>query len=156
MNLYHQPTRYKIALGLAILDVILILITLLRHAYALQEAMVLPLTQAWKQSELWAVLAEMLFYCAILVALYGLISLWLSELRIILWIGVGLVFMAGLVYLLSAVVYYQSEGMGAPIQQGLFMFLFSICSPFLAFKLIKRIRHKAESNIQSPNFPAPY
>ena len=144
MNLLHQPVRYKIALGLGILDVILIFITLLRHASVLQAALATPFAQAWKQAELWSALAEMLFYCAILVALYGLISLWLPELRIILWIGVGLVVVAGLVYLLAAVVYYRSQGMGAPIQQGLFMFLLSVAFPFLVFKLLKRLNRQPQ------------
>jgi hypothetical protein len=144
-NLFHQPTRYKIAVGIAILDVILILITLIRHMPALQDAMEPPFPQMLKESGLWSVVAELLFYWAILVALYGLTSLWLPDLRFTLWVGAGLVVIAGMVYLLAGVMYFQNQGMGPPFQQGIFMFLLCLSAPFLVFKLLKRVKRQVRS-----------
>jgi hypothetical protein len=138
MNSYRQPARYKIALGIAILDVLLILITLIRHLPMLQPAFLIPFPQVLMDAGSWFTVAEICFSCAALVALYGLLSLWLPELYFILWFGAGLVVGAGLLYLLAAVVYYLGAGMGVPVQQGIFMFLLSLSVPILAAKLNKR------------------
>jgi hypothetical protein len=142
MNSYRQTTRYKIALGIATLDVILILITLIRHLPRMQPAFLIPFPQVLMDAGSWFTLAEICFYCAVLVALYGLLSLWLPELRFILWVGAGLVVGAGLLYLLAGVMYYRGAGMGAPFQQGIFMFLLSLAVPVLAVKLLRRYKRK--------------
>ena len=142
MNLSRRPMLHKIALGLAILVGILILITLVKHFPALKANLASPFTQALMGPGLWSVVAETLFYISILLVLYGLVSLWLPDLRIILWVGVSLGVIAGLLYLVAGVLFYQSQGMGAPIQQGLFMFLISLASPFLIFKLLKRVNKR--------------
>jgi hypothetical protein len=147
----HQPIRQKFAIGIAFLDVILVFITLIRHVPALQVAMEAPFPQILKISTLWSALAELLFYWAILVALYGLTSLWLPDLRFTLWVGAGMVVVAGMIYLLSGVIYYQNQGMGPPFQQGIFMFLLSLAVPFLVFKLLKRLQRNAKAQINWEN-----
>jgi hypothetical protein len=141
MNSYRQPARYKFALGVATLDVILILITLIKQLPRLQPAFLAPFPQVLMDSWLWFTVAEICFYCAFLVALYCLVSLWIPEARFILWIGAGLVVGAGLLYLVAALVYYRAEGMGVPFQQGIFMFLLSLSVPVLVVRLIHRYSH---------------
>ena len=140
MKPYYQSVRYKVALGIAFLDVILILITLIKRIPGLQFAFLIPFPQVLKVPGLWFKVAEICFYCSVLVALYCLISLWIPEVRFILWIGAGLVVGAGVLYLLGAVVYYWGEGMGVPVQQGIFMFLLSLAVPFLMLKLVRRYK----------------
>jgi hypothetical protein len=142
LNQYRALFINLIAIILAILDVILIFITLLKHVPALQEAVVCSFPEVLFEPRLWTVAAETMFYCAILVTLYGLISLWLPEMHFILWAGAGLAVLAGSVYLLASATYYQDHGMGAPIQQGGFMFLVSLAFPFLVYKLLKRERQR--------------
>lgn len=138
MTSYHQPTRYKLALGIAILDVIAILITLIQNLPRLQPTFLIPFPQVLMDAGSWFTLAEICFYCAALVALYGLLSLWLPELYFILWFGAGLVIGAGLLYLLGAGLYYRVAGMGVQAQQGIFMFLLSLTAPILVVRLNKR------------------
>ncbi len=138
---YRQPVRYKFALGIAILDVILILVTLINQLPRLQPAFMIPFPQVLKDAASWFTLAEICFCCAILVVLYGLISLWLPELHFVLWLGAGLVVGAGLLYLLAGVMYFRSTGMGVPFQQGIFMFLLSLSVIILAVRLNKRFMH---------------
>jgi hypothetical protein len=138
MNLYRKPVRNKIALGLAILDGVLVVLTLVRHADVFRAAFDAPFTQLLAQSTWWSGMAEVLFYCTTMVTLYGLISLWMPDLRIVLWAGLSLVVIAGLLYLLSALLFFRSDGMGAPVQQGLFMFVISILFPLLLIKLLRR------------------
>jgi len=145
MNSYRQPTRYMIALGFAILDGILIVITLIRHLSALQPAFLTPFPQVLMDAGSWFTVAEMCFYCAVLVAFYGLFLLWLPELPFILWFGAGLVVSAGLLYLLAAIMYYRGAGMGAPVQQGIFMFLLSLAVPILARMLTGRVKRVVPS-----------
>jgi hypothetical protein len=140
LNRYRQPTRNKIALGIAILDVILILITLIRQLPGLQPAFLIPFPQVLMDAGSWFTLAEICFCCALLVALYGLLTLWLPELISILWFGAGLVVGAGLLYLLAAVMYYHGAGMGVPVQQGIFMLLLSLSVPIVAVKLTRRVK----------------
>jgi hypothetical protein len=146
MNRYYQSMRYMAALGIAFPVVILIFITLIRHVPMLVEAMGISPSQPLKEFSMWSVIAEMVFLWAILVGLYGLVSLWLPELRFILWFGMGLAVLAGMLYLIAGVMYYQRQGMGAPFQQGAFMFLFSLILPFLAFKLLERVNRWKESH----------
>jgi len=141
-NQYRELLRNMIAIVLAILDVILIYITLIKYVPALQEAVNYSFPRVLREPGLWSVAAETMFYCAILVTLYGLISLWLPEMHFILWAGAGLAILAGMVYLLSSATYYLGHGMGAPIQQGGFMFLVSLAFPFLVYKLLKRERQR--------------
>jgi hypothetical protein len=138
MTRYHQPARYKIALGIAFLDVILILLTLIQQLPRLQPAFLIPFPQILMDAGAWFTLAEICFYCAALVALYGFISLWMPELYFILWFGAGLVVGTGLLYLIAAVMYYHGAGMGVPVQQGIFMFLLSLAVPILVIKLNRR------------------
>jgi len=144
-NSYPQPTRYIIALGIAILDVSLIVITLIRHLSELQPAFLIPLSQVLMDAGYWFTVAEMCFYCAVLVALYGLLLLWLPEMPYILWFGAGLVVGAGLLYLLAAILYYRGAGIGAPVEQGIFMFLLSLTIPILARMLSGRLKRVLSS-----------
>lgn len=141
INSYRQPARYKFALGIATLDVILILITLIKELPRLQPAFLEPFPQVLMDAWLWFTVAEICFSCAFLVALYCLVSVWIPEARFILWIGAGLVVAAGLLYLVAALVYFRADGMGVPFQQGIFMFLLSLSVPVLAVKLIRRYKH---------------
>ena len=138
MTSYRQAVRYKIALGIAILDVILILLTLIRQLPRLQPAFLIPFPKVLMDAGSWFTLAEICFYCAALVALYGFLTMWMPELYFILWFGAGLVVGSGLLYLLAAVMYYHGAGMGIPVQQGIFMFLLSMTVPILVVKLNKR------------------
>jgi hypothetical protein len=151
INQYRALFINLFAIILAVVDVILIFITLMMHVPALQEAVVCSFPEVLFEHGLWTVAAETMFYCAILVTLYGLISIWLPEMHFILWAGAGLAVLAGLVYLLASLTYYQGHGMGAPIQQGGFMFLVSLAFPFLVFKLL---RHERQRKLITQN-PAP-
>ena len=154
INQYRELLRNMIAFVLAILDVVLIFLTLIRYVPALQEAVNGSYPKVLLGPGLWSVAAETMFYCAILVTLYGLISLWLPEMHFILWAGAGLAVLAGLVYLLYSATYYHGHGMGAPIQQGGFMFLVSLAFPFLVYKLLKRERQrKLITQNQAPSQP---
>jgi hypothetical protein len=128
------------AIFLAILDVALIYYTLMNHIPALEDAVIFSFPQVLLEPGLWTVAAETLFCCAILVTVYGLITVWLPEMFFILWAGAGLAILAGLVYLVAAVTFYQSQGMGAPIQQGGFMFLISLTFPLLVLRLLRRMK----------------
>jgi hypothetical protein len=139
MNEQPRDKLRTIAFVIGILDAIFILFTIIRHIPALQAALQTPFPQVLKEGGLWFTLAEMLFYSAVLAALFGLISLWLPELRFILWAGTALVVVAGLLYLVAVVTYYQSQGMGPFIQQGGFMFLVSLVFPFIVRMLLKRM-----------------
>ena len=99
-----------------------------------------PGSQALRDYELLFTLGETLFISAGLVAFYGLISLWLADLRIILWAGLSLVVVAGLVYLMGAVTCYQTQGIGPGIPQGGSMFLLSLAIPILAGRLVMHTR----------------
>jgi hypothetical protein len=154
INQYRELLRNLIAIVLAILDVILIFITIMKHVPALQEAVASSFPKVLFEPGLWTVAAETMFYCAILVTLYGLISLWLPEMHFILWAGAGLAVLAGLIYLLASATYYQDHGMGAPIQQGGFMFLVSLAFPFLVYKLLIRAsRRKLMAQSLAPSLP---
>ena len=154
INQYRELLRNMIAIVLAILDVILIFITVMKHVPALQEAVVSSFPTVLFEPGLWTVVAETLFYCAILVTVYGLISLWLPEMHFILWAGAGLAVLAGLVYMLASMTYYLSHGMGAPIQQGGFMFLVSLAFPFLVYKLLRRVsQRKLMTQSLAPSLP---
>ena len=137
-NSNSQSIRHAIALGIAILDVILILSTLIRHLPRLLPAFLIPFPQVLLDAGSWFTLAEICFYCAVLVALYGFVSLWLPELRFVLWFGAGSVVGTGLLYLLAAGMYYHCAGMGVPVQQGIFMFLLSLTVPILVGMLNNR------------------
>jgi hypothetical protein len=149
INSYQQPTRYKYALGIAILDVILILITLIQQLPRLQPAFLIPFPQVLMDAGSWFILAEICFYCAVLVALYGMLALWMPELIAVLWFGAGLVVGAGLLYLTAGLMYYRGSGMGVPVQQGFFMFLLSLTAPILAVRMLKRYER-----IQVHNYPS--
>ncbi len=140
-NHYQQPARYTFALGIAILDVVLILITIVKQLPRLQPAFLIPFPQVLTDADSWFTLAEICFYCAALVLLYGLLSLWLPELHFVLWLGAGLVVGAGLLYLLAGVMYFRTAGMGIRFQQGIFMFLLSLSVILLAVRLNKRYMH---------------
>ena len=130
----------SIALVVGVLFLVFVIYTLIRHIPALQTALQTPFPQALKEASLWFTLAEMLFYSAVMVALFGFISVWLPELRFVLWAGTALVVLAGLLYLAAAVTYYQGNGMGPLVQQGGFMFLVSLIFPFIVRMLLKRFR----------------
>jgi hypothetical protein len=154
INQYRELLRNMTAIVLAILDVILIFIIIMKHVPALQDAVVSSYPKVLFEPGLWTVVAETMFYCAILVTLYGLISLLLPEMHFILWAGAGLAVLAGLVYLLASATYYQGHGMGAPIQQGGFMFLVSLAFPFLVYKLLRRVsRRKMMARSLDPSLP---
>ena len=142
-----QSSHYPIAFGIAFVDIILIFITLIQHIPALVTAMGIFPSQMLGKSGLWAIIAEMLFIWAMLVMLYGMISLWLPELRFTLWAGVGLAVLAGGFYLLAGVLYYHQQGMGAPLRQGLFMFLLSLTMTFLAMRLLKYVNRNKRTSL---------
>ena len=147
MDKYRQSTRSIIALGIAFVDVILILITLTRELPRLQPAFLAPYGQVIVDPWFWFTVAEACFYWACFMALYCLVSLWIPEARFILWIGAELVVGAGMLYLVAAILYYRADGMGVPFQQGLFMFLLSLCVPVL----VVRLNHLYKRNPVNPN-----
>jgi hypothetical protein len=140
MNQVSERRRYNIALEMGVLYALIILVTIIRRIPALLTMLQTPDSQSLNNSGLWFTLGEMLFISAGLVAMYGLISLWLADLRFILSLGMGLVVVAGLVYLMAAVTYYQTRGIGPAIQRGGSMFLLSLAIPILAGKLFGRAK----------------
>jgi hypothetical protein len=136
MEQISQRRRYNIAMEMGILYAIIILYTILRRIPEVVTVLQTPGSQALRDYELLFTLGETLFISAGLVAFYGLISLWLADLRIILWAGLSLVVVAGLVYLMGAVTCYQTQGIGPAIPQGGSMFLLSLAIPILAGRLV--------------------
>jgi hypothetical protein len=134
----HQLARQTAALAFASLDVILILLTLINQLPRLGPAFLIPYPQVLVEASVWFTLASISFCCAVLVALYCLISLWIPEVKFILWYGAAAVVGSGVLYLVAAVMYYRGAGMGVPVQQGLFMFLLSLSVPILAARLSRR------------------
>ena len=86
---YRQPARYKFALGIAILDVILILVTLINQLPRLQPAFLIPFPQVLLDAASWFTLAEICFCSAILVVLYGLLGVVASRTAFRALVGCG-------------------------------------------------------------------
>ena len=126
MEQISKHRRYNIALEMGILYAIIILYISLPRIPEILTSLQTPGSEALRDHGLLFTLGETLFISAGLVAFYGLISLWLADLRFILWAGLSLVVVAGLVYLMGAVSYYQTQGIGPAIPQGGAMFLLSL------------------------------
>jgi hypothetical protein len=141
MDQISKRRRYNIALEMGVLYSIIIFYTIIRRIPDFLTTLQIPGSQALKDYGLLFTMGETLFIAAGLVAFYGLISLWLANLRFILWAGLGLVVVAGLVYLMGAFTYYQTQGIGPAIPKGGSMFLLSLVIPILAGKLFIRTRN---------------
>jgi hypothetical protein len=140
MEQISKRRRYNIALEMGVLYSIIILLTFFRRVPGLLALLQRPGSGAWKDHGALFMLGEAVFISAGLVAFYGLISLWLADLRFILWSGLGLVVLAGLIYLAGAVTCYQTQGLGPAIPQGAAMFLLSLLIPILTGNLLMRFR----------------
>jgi hypothetical protein len=142
MNQYHKPTRYRIAIIIALIDAVLIFFTLRKELPLLQLDLQTPFPKVMTHPGMWFNLAEMLFHSAGLIMVYGMISLILPRLRFVLVGGVYLANLAGVSYLFAVLTSWRSREPGIAIQQAILMFLVCMILPFLAsrlFNFIKRL-----------------
>jgi hypothetical protein len=135
MERKRHTTTPRIAVLIALIDLILIAFTLHKELPNVQLDFHAPFAQLLSQPGMWFNLAEMLFHSAGLIMVYGAISLLLPRLRFILWLGAGLANLAGIPYLISLVASYRSNQPGGNIQIALFMFLVCMILPFLLSRL---------------------
>jgi hypothetical protein len=140
MDQISKRRRYNIALEMGILYSIIILYTVMRNVPELIQLLQTSGTPLIQDYSVLFSIGETLFISGCLVAFYGLLSLWLADLRFILWAGLGLVVVAGCTYLMGAVTSYQTRGIGPAIPQGGSMFLLSLFIPVLTSKLVMRPR----------------
>lgn len=136
MERKSHATTPRIAIWIALIDVILIYFTLHKELPALQIEFHTPFPQVLTQAGMWFKLAEMLFHSAGLIMVYGMISLLFPRLRFVLQLGAGMASLAGVPYLFSLVMSYRSHDLGVSIMQAIFMFLLCMILPFLVSKLL--------------------
>ena len=136
MERKSQSTTPRIAVLIALIDVVLIYFTLRTELPKLQAEFRTPFPQILEQAGMWFNLAEILFHSAGLIMVYGLISLIFPRLRFVLQLGAGLANLAGVPYLFSLVMTYRYHQQGMNIQLALIMFLLCMTLPFLVSKML--------------------
>jgi hypothetical protein len=136
MERKSQSTTPRIAILIALIDVILIFFTVRTELPSLQAEFQTPFPQILNQAGMWFNLAEILFHSAGLIMVYGLISLIFPRLRFVLQIGAGLANLAGVPYLFSLVMSYRYHQQGMNIQLAMIMFLLCMLLPFLVYKML--------------------
>jgi hypothetical protein len=136
MERKSQSTTPRIAILIALIDVILIFFTVRTELPSLQAEFQTPFPQILNQAGMWFNLAEILFHSAGLIMVYGLISLIFPRLRFVLQIGAGLANLAGVPYLFSLVMSYRYHQQGMNIQLAMIMFLLCMILPFLVTKML--------------------
>lgn len=140
MDQISKRRRYNIALEMGILYSIIVLFTVMRNVPGFLHLLTTSGTPLIQDHSVLFSIGETLFISGSLVALYGLLSLWLADLHFILWVGLGLVVVAGCTYLMGAVTAFHTRGIGPAIPQGGSMFLLSLFIPVLTSKLFLRLR----------------
>jgi len=136
MERKSQSTTPRIAILIALIDVILIFFTLRTELPTLKAEFQTPFPQILNQAGMWFNLAEIMFHSAGLIMVYGLISLLFPRLRFVLQLGAGLANLAGVPYLFSLVMSYRNHQQGMNIQLAMIMFLLCMILPFLVYKLL--------------------
>lgn len=140
MEQKRQVSTPKIAILIALIDLILIFLTLRKELPPIQREFNSPLSQLITQAGIWFDLAEMMFHSAGLIMVYGMISLLLPKLRFVMWMGAWLANLAGIPYLISLVISYRNRQPGGNLRIAFFMFLVCMILPFLIGKLFKFLR----------------
>ena len=140
MERKKQSATPMIAILIALIDGILIFLTLRKELPTLKLELQTPFPDVLTQTGMWFRLAEVMFQSGGLIIVYGMIALLIPRLRFILAIGVYLANLAGVPYLFSVLTSFRSHQQGPAIQQALFMFLLCMILPFLASKLFGFIK----------------
>ena len=136
MERKSQSTTPRIAILIALIDVILIFYTVRTELPTLQAEVQTPFPQILNQAGMWFNLAEIMFHSAGLIMVYGLISLLFPRLRFVLQLGAGLANLAGVPYLFSLVMSARYHQQGMNIQLAMIMFLLCMILPFLVTKML--------------------
>ena len=136
MERKSQSTTPRIAILIALIDVILIFYTVRTELPTLQAEFQTPFPQILNQAGMWFNLAEIMFHSAGLIMVYGLISLLFPRLRFVLQLGAGLANLAGVPYLFSLVMSARYHQQGMNIQLAMIMFLLCMILPFLVTKML--------------------
>ena len=140
MERKKQSATPMIAILIALIDGILIFLTLRKELPTLKLELQTPFPDVLTQTGMWFRLAEVMFQSGGLIIVYGMISLLIPRLRFILAIGVYLANLAGVPYLFAVLTSMRSRQPGIAVQQALLMFMLCMILPFLASKLFKLIK----------------
>ena len=140
MERKRHTTTPTLAILIAVIDGILIFLTLRKELPSLQAEFQAPFPQVLKQTTMWFNLAELMFHSGGLIIVYGMISLLIPRLRFILVLGVYLANLAGVPYLFAVLTSWRSHQPQIAIQQAILMFMLCMILPFLASRLIGFIK----------------
>jgi hypothetical protein len=140
MERKRHTTTPTLAILIAVIDGILIFLTLRKELPSLQAEFQAPFPQVLKQTTMWFNLAELMFHSGGLIIVYGMISLLIPRLRFILVLGVYLANLAGVPYLFAVLTSWRSRQPEIAIQQAILMFMLCMILPFLASRLIGFIK----------------
>jgi len=133
-------TISRIAILIALIDMLLIYLTLRKELPGIQINFHAPFSQVLNQGGMWFKLAEVMFHSAGLIMVYGMMSLLLPRLRFVMWMGAGLANLAGIPYLISLVMSFKNNQRGGNLTTAFFMFLACMILPFLLAKLFRLIK----------------
>jgi hypothetical protein len=133
----NKPT---LAILIAVIDGILIFLTLRKELPSIQAEFRAPFPQVLNQTTMWFNLAELMFHSGGLIIVYGMISLLIPRLRFILVFGVYLANLAGVPYLFAVLTSWRSRQPEIAIQQAILMFMLCMILPFLTYRLIGFIK----------------
>jgi hypothetical protein len=133
----NKPT---LAILIAVIDGILIFLTLRKELPSIQAEFRAPFPQVLNHTTMWFNLAELMFHSGGLIIVYGMISLLIPRLRFILVFGVYLANLAGVPYLFAVLTSWRSRQPEIAIQQAILMFILCMILPFLAYRLIGFIK----------------
>ena len=140
MERKRHTTTPTLAILIAVIDGILIFLTLRKELPSLQAEFRAPFPQVLNQTTMWFNLAELMFHSGGLIIVYGMISLLIPRLRFILVFGVYLANLAGVPYLFAVLTSWRSRQPEIAIQQAILMFILCMILPFLAYRLIGFIK----------------
>ena len=140
MDRKRHTNKPTLAILIAVIDGILIFLTLRKELPSIQAEFQAPFPQVLNQTTMWFNLAELMFHSGGLIIVYGMISLLIPRLRFILVFGVYLANLAGVPYLFAVLTSWRSRQPEIAIQQAILMFMLCMILPFLAYRLIGFIK----------------
>ncbi len=141
MERKRRTTNPLVAVLIALIVLVIIFFTIHKELPQLQGEFRVPLPQALSHPAMWLRLGDVIFHTAGLLIVYGLIALIFPALRFVLNLGTGLLNLAGIPYLLSAMLSLRSRDPGVSLQQALFMFLLCMLMPYLTSRLFGWIKN---------------
>jgi hypothetical protein len=146
MERKRHSTTPTLALLIALIDGLLIFLTLRKELPILQVEFQTPFPKVLNETTMWYNLAEVMFHSGGLIIIYGMISLLIPRLRFILASGVFITNLAGVPFLFAVLTSWRSHQPEIAVQQALLMFLLCMILPFLASKLFGLIKGPGENH----------